>query len=520
MMHLSKHILLGCFLVFASLLATQAFATEKRDPYKPTKEQPFAPSYITTTGDHTKLTEDQWTDPKICGQCHVEQYRGWNGSMHSNSFKDPVFQAEWALAVKATDGKIENHCAGCHSPIGTVMQSIKFDPSLGKHGGFTAPPKASQGVTCDVCHTISGTNITNTAVLEHGNASFIMDPSNVKRGPLADAQSPYHETEESDHHKKSAFCGNCHNIFHPVNNFPIERTYDEWKYSIYAQNDIQCQDCHMVAPEIAAKVADTLTRPQDMDETALHGFAGLGGKFRKLVHRHGFTGGNAVVTAALGKKDEEKYEDLGRDENVAEAKVRLRMVAEVEAELVQLNGPLHEVRVKVTNKRAGHNLPTSLTEVRQVWLEVVIADNNGNELLRSGTLDENNELPEGTMIFNAKAVDKDGKITVNPWEIVRFIDNSTIPPRGHKITGYAFNLPENANGVKVTAKLHYRSFSQYLADKLLGKGAVTVPHIEMVSLERAFETNVTAQVKPLQADIKQQAAVTATAEPEAATANN
>jgi len=461
---------------------------QARDPFASTEDQPFAPSYITTVGDHTKLSVDQWTDPKICGQCHVEQYRGWNGSMHSNSFKDPVFQAEWALAVKATDGKFENHCAGCHSPIGTVTKTINFDPTLGKHGGFTAPDIAAQGVTCDVCHTISGTNITKTAVLEHGNASFVMDPGNVKRGPLDDAQSPYHLTEESDHHKESKFCGNCHNIFHPVNNFPIERTYDEWKYSLYAQKGIQCQDCHMVSPEIAAKVADTLTRPQDMDEASLHGFAGLGGKYRKLVHRHGFTGGNAVITAALGKKDDEKYEDLGRDENVIEAKKRLQLAAELEAEVVPLSGPLHELRVTVTNKRAGHNLPTSLTEVRQVWLEVVITDNNGKELMRSGTLDEHNELPADTMIFNAKAVDKDGNITVNPWEIVRFIDNTTIPPRGHKVVKYPFNLPDDAKGVKVSAKLHYRSFSQYLADKLLGKGAVKVPYVEMVDLQQAFDT--------------------------------
>jgi len=250
----------------------------------------------------------------------------------------------------------------------------------------------------------------------------------------------------------------------------------------------------MVSPEIAAKVADTLTRPKDMDDASLHGFAGLGGKFRKLVHRHGFTGGNAVITAALGKKDDEKYEDLGRDENVIEAKARLRIAAELEAELVQVNGPLHEVRVKVTNKRAGHNLPTSLTEVRQVWLEVVVSDNKGHELLRSGTLDEHNELGADTVIFNARAVDKDGKITADPWEIVRFVDNTTIPPKGHKIAKYAFNLPDGAAGIKVNAKLHYRSFSQYMADKLLGKGAVKVPYVEMVSIDRAFDP--AALVKP------------------------
>jgi len=40
--------------------------------------------------------------------------------------------------------------------------------------------------------------------------------------------------------------------------------------------------------------------------------------------------------------------------------------------------------------------------------------------------------------------------------------------------------------VKILAKLHYRSFSQYTADKLLGKGKVVVPSVEMVVHEVSF----------------------------------
>jgi len=78
-----------------------------------------------------------------------------------------------------------------------------------------------------------------------------MTPGEIKRASLKDAVSPYHKTEYSELHTKSDFCGNCHNIFNPVTNFPVERTYDEWKYSIYAQKSIQCQDCHMVPVDVA-----------------------------------------------------------------------------------------------------------------------------------------------------------------------------------------------------------------------------------------------------------------------------
>ncbi len=447
------------------------------DLAQPSAEQPFAPSYITTdTGK--KLEPGDWTDPQVCAGCHPRQFKGWQGSMHSISFKDPVFQALWAIGDKETNGATKNHCGGCHSPIGTATQSIEFDPKMGKHGGFTTGSVAAQGVSCDVCHTISGSNINKTATLEHGNASFIMSPGKIKRATLRDAKSPFHETAYSAMHSRSEFCGNCHNIFHPVNNFPIERTYDEWKYSIYAQNDIQCQDCHMVPVEVAIKVADTLTRPKEMKDLGLEGFAGMGGPQRDLVHDHAFVGGNAVIAKEMGV--------AGADLHYEEAVKRLKSVASLGISLKSGEGTLRRLKVKVTNERAGHHLPTSLTEVRQVWIEVVVTDEKDRELFRSGSLNQQNELPEDTVIFNAHAVDKDGHHTSEPWEIVRFTDVNTIPPRGYKFGKYAFNVHEDSGTLKVSAKLHYRSFAQSLADTLLGKDKLKVPSIEMQSLEKTF----------------------------------
>jgi len=231
--------------------------------------------------------------------------------MHSHAFKDPIFQALWAMAEKDESVDVRNHCGGCHSAIGTVTNTIQFDPKIGKHGGFTAPTIAAQGVSCDVCHTVSGSNLQKTAVLEHGNSSFEIAPGQKQRASLKDAKSPFHETEYSEHHTESAFCGYCHNIFNPATNFPVERTYDEWKYSIYAQKGIQCQDCHMVPVDAAIEVADTLTRPADLKKTDLSGYAALGGPYRKVVHDHRFVGGNAVITAAMNGtgEDNDNYQD-------------------------------------------------------------------------------------------------------------------------------------------------------------------------------------------------------------------
>ncbi len=438
----------------------------------------FSPSYITVP-EHRKITPKDWTDPKICGQCHARQYKGWKGSMHSNAFKDPVFQALWAIGEKATNGRFKNHCSGCHTPIGTINGTVKFDPNKGLHGGFTADPIAEKGVSCDVCHSIIGTNFTKTATMEHGNGSFIIDPSDIKRGSLKKSSSSFHKTAYSPLHTSSQFCGNCHNIFHPVNNFPIERTYDEWKYSIYAQKGIQCMDCHMVSVETAKRVADELKRPHDLIKADTGGFAAAGGPYRKVVHDHQFVGGNAVVTSALNGKKSDNYE--------ASIK-RLQSVASLKLSVEPAKYGLHKLNVKVTNERAGHNLPTSLTEVRQIWVEVFVTDDQNRELFRSGTMiKETNELPEDTVIFNAHAVDKNGKHTAYPWEITRFLDVNTIPPKGYKYGKYAFNVPPDAKHVKVTARLHYRSFSQGLADLLLGKDKLKVPAVKMAELVGEYD---------------------------------
>ena len=453
----------------------------------PTDKQPFAPSYATTDlGRDLKVTD--WEDPQVCAGCHPRQYKGWKGSMHANAFKDPIFQAEWALAEKALGSNISNLCGGCHSPAGMLSQTIEFDKNLGKHGGFTAPGVANEGVFCDVCHTISGTNLHNTSQLEHGNGSYIASPGKIKRGPLKDAKSPYHETAYSEHHTKSEFCGNCHNIFNPINNFPVERTYDEWKYSVYAQNDVQCQDCHMVPVETAMRVADELTPARKLKDAGLGGFAGMGAPGeRALVHDHAFVGGNAVVTEAMG--------DTASKEHAEIAKKRLQNVVELEGFVKQLKGSLHQLKVKVTNARAGHDIPTSLTFIREIWLEISIKDDKGNEIYRSGWMDEHNEIEPNATVFKAHAVDKDGKVAEYIWTVARFEERNTIPPKGHRWGKYAFNVPEDSKSIKISAKLNYRSFSQHFVDHLLGEGKLDVPVIEMKHIELDVPVNTEVAAK-------------------------
>ena len=422
---------------------------------------PFFPSLLTTSSG-TPVASTEFEDPGVCMGCHPALFKQWNGSMHSNAFVDPVFQALWRLGVKETNGAVERLCAGCHTAIGTVAEEVR----LGPDGVFQASDIAKKGVQCDLCHTIKGARDLETPTREPQNASIVVDPGSVKRGPYKDSDSPYHETEYSELHTRSEFCANCHNVFHPSNNFPIEDTYREWKTSVYAQAGIQCQDCHMMPVEKAIEAAKTLTKPVNPGQPAVNG------PQRPQMHTHEFVGANAVVTELLGAKQHAAIA-VKRLQNAAS--VALELPARAEA------GKIVQFKVKVRNETAGHNLPTSLTEVRQVWLDVAVSS-GGSEIFRSGRIGADGGIdPEATM-FRAIAVDKDGHHTSKPWEIVRFESNTTIPPKGSATASYSFELPAQAKGpLAVTATLRYRSFDQGLANLLLGDKAPTIPVVDMTA---------------------------------------
>ena len=102
----------------------------------------------------------------------------------------------------------------------------------------------------------------------------------------------------------------------------------------------------MVATETFVKAADTMIKPVQKD------------------YRHYFNGANYLLyylgsQAAQIAGDKEQSVRLMNQYDMAVK--RLQQAAELEIEPVYRKGVLAEVRVRVKNMRAGHNLPTSLT---------------------------------------------------------------------------------------------------------------------------------------------------------------
>lgn len=398
------------------------------------KEAPFYPSRASTNGK--KITPEHFDQPEVCGGCHSDIYSQWKGSMHSNSWKDPIYRAALNNASKNTGGKVDKLCMGCHTPIGVVTGEAT--PS-----GKGMSQIADNGVSCEVCHNISESS-------GIGNGAYVLTPklygASLKFGPFKDAVSPYHDTAYSELHTKSEFCGQCHNVTHPFNRTPIERTYDEWRDSAYASAGVDCQDCHMKpAPGKAAPM----------------------GKEREKIYSHNFVGGNTSMPKLLGS---EKHVEMARDMLKSAATIDIKSTDNFQP------GKRSTVVVKVSNVGAGHKLPTGFPEGREMWVDFKVVDANKQVIYRLGQV-KNGVTEPKTKSFKVTMGDANGNVVDDDvTKVARVLSDTRILPKSSSEVEYTFDIPKNAVlPLTITADLNYWSYSQHLADHLLGKGKLQVP---------------------------------------------
>jgi hypothetical protein len=230
----------------------------------------------------------------------------------------------------------------------------------------------------------------------------------------------------------------------------------------------------MMPVEKAIEVAKTLKRPKNPGKPCITG------PDRDNMFTHEFVGANFTVPALLGYK---------KHSAIAEKRLKSAAELDVSASSSFKAGEMATFFVKVTNVGAGHNLPTSLTEVRQMWLDVKVTDKYGKEIFRSGAIDAKGDIEKSARIFNAYSVDKNGHHTVKPWEIVRFEFNRTIPPKGSSTEPFSFMVPKKLkDALNITAVLRYRSYPQSVANMLLGENAPVLPIVDMT--QKAVKVNI------------------------------
>ena len=371
--------------------------------------------------------------------------------MHSLAHTEPIYDFYFMRASRDSDKQLETYCGRCHTPLAVFDRQIPFAHPLRKAGDTRVGPLAAEGVQCDFCHTITG----HTRV---ANSGFVVRASDRKGGPLADARPVSHRARHAPYFRSAELCGTCHQVVHPTNGIKLETTYSEWKASPYAAAGVVCQDCHMTAglePKPRQPVGTPRRHP---------GQAARQGRQRAHVSQHYFVGPNLVFAPAgspLRKLSEQLLQRAGR--------VELGPVRRDSKQRLSL-------QLRVTNTGAGHYLPTGVTELRELWLEVTVRDATGRLLLHSGALDQQGNIRPGAVVYRTSVLDAKGRDTTLFWNTVRKASDRRIPPLTTLTERYSAPVSPGVTRVTVEAALHYRSVSPAgLAEAGVPPGTVNVP---------------------------------------------
>jgi hypothetical protein len=413
-----------------------------------------------------KIEIDQFISPETCSDCHDEIYGQWQNSMHNLSHNDPVYLLVSGYFLKGLTHEDEvaeaESCVKCHTPVGNVSGF----PEKSSDDRSKVSEIATHGIQCDYCHSATGAEkmYNNGIILEPGHGE---DDPGIKRGPLDDCETEFHDTMFSEFHTSAEICGTCHNVKHVRFNTNLETTYDEWKNGPYNSEDpekrVTCQQCHMRQRPGIPSTGST-DRPDNP------GYAASWAVEREHVPTHYFVGGNSYVPGS--------YRDTVKP-GMAEERLQNAALLTVD------DGRLKQGKIDITikNSGAGHFLPTGLTDVRQMWLEIIVEDQKGSIVYSSGCADENGYLPKNSYIYNTVFGDGNGNEILNISKAREILKDNRIPPLESKTE--AISLPEGERkNLTVNVRLLYRIASQKIIDTIAEKGKYELPVIVMAEVEK------------------------------------
>ncbi|MGF1613585.1 MAG: multiheme c-type cytochrome [Gammaproteobacteria bacterium] len=416
---------------------------------------------------------------EYCRQCHEDSYHAWAHSAHRfASFNNPAYRfsvRETRRVALERDGtpQAARFCAGCHDPV----------PFLS--GAFDAPdfddqadPTATAGITCSVCHSITGINS------PRGNADYtIAEPIHYPfaysdhallqwiNRQLIKAKPAFHKTTFlKPFHQQAEFCSTCHKVHLPValNHYKWLRGQDH--YGSYLQSGVSghgvqsfyyppeavrnCHHCHM--PLVAAQ-----------DDFGAQYFDDSG--VRK-VHDHRFPGANTALAHLLDMPCD--VQDVHRE--FLEGTLRLdlfgvRHGGTIDAPLVAplrpsvptlKPGQQYLLETVIRTLKLGHHFTQGTADSNEVWVEVAVR--SGGELIaQSGAQTADGTVDPWSHFVNAYLLDRHGNRIDrrNVQDIYVPLYDHQIPPGAADVVHYRLALPETiSKPVTVEVKLQYRKF--------------------------------------------------------------
>lgn len=410
-----------------------------------------------------------------CMLCHgpfgqgTDPYASWKGSLMAQGGRDPLFYAQMATANQDAD-YVGYFCMRCHIP-NTFMSGHALQPD-----GSTIDNYDADGISCHFCHAmvdpIYKPGISppeDLPILQalaespefYGNSMFVLDPDGNRRGSRPDSPA-YHEFIYSPFHATGEFCGTCHDVGNvaiskqpdgtyryneldqptpsenPHMQFPLERTYTEWKLSAFANGGVDmggrfggtygpvvstCQHCHM--PRAVGKSS---WWGEEYPDLVTHDFAGASAWVLEIIGLH-YQNDPDVDQAALQVGQAKAIDMLQRAASLA------------------VTQDCDQLQVRVMNE-TGHKLPTGHIEGRRVWLNVklfnaadVLVQEYGHYDFEEAHLDEAStkiyEMQVGLSEYAAKLLGLPPGVTTRMSLADTIVKDNRIPPRGFENAAYA-----------------------------------------------------------------------------------
>lgn len=331
-----------------AILVASLFAAQVNLPGTQPNELGLPPEPSSSCNCHLTFATETFTEP---GQTYKATAMALSG-------RDPLFRAALKIAYEDRPDAADL-CIRCHAPVGWL--NGRSTPG----NGSMLTDDDLESVTCDMCHRQVPTENGPQLI---GSGQYTISPLTTKRARRGNRPENGHEVEVSHFVGSSEMCGTCHSLFNPLepaydaNAQPLghayyeQRTYEEWKDSVFSVRDQSCASCHL------KKVTGKAARQANFEYPDLA--------------QHAIVGGNDFVPRALAMFDPfvEIQQELpfiiaAIDETLRSA-VKLEVTTATTSEPIEaLGGDELDFGVRLTNL-TGHKLPTGYPEGRRVYLQL------------------------------------------------------------------------------------------------------------------------------------------------------
>ncbi len=428
---------------------------------------PTTPEDFHAKGTPSTTLIDEIFSFSNCVSCHSSENTSstlpgrWQGSLHANAARDPIFLAAVSIAEQDVTGAGET-CFKCHAPGAWIDGRVEnaTDGSALFFNDF------NNGINCNFCHrTVNPVYVPgqspedDQAILfdlaNHpsgnlvpavpgdpsddryiGNTQFVVDPLDIRRGPRTygdTSPQPLHAWRESPWHRTATMCGTCHdvsnsvyslqedgsykpNLFgepHPTGSkydmFPEQRTFGEWANSAYAQG----AGLDTGGRFGGNKPVVSTCQDCHMPDTNGRGCFFPNYEFRNDLAYHSWAGANLFALDMML----EMYS--GQSVTVSGTNGPIYTVPELTPEyqnfMILAKGDTEYMLENATDlelsqvgptlvtrviNECGHKLMTGYPEGRRIWVNVVFRDADGAVVAERGAYDlDTADLTDDTKVY-------------------------------------------------------------------------------------------------------------------------